>query len=36
MTKKIRHIDFAPVIERIRKAQNKVFQQINAELVKLY
>lgn len=34
--KKIRYIDFTPVIERIQQAQNKVFQQINAELVKLY
>ncbi len=33
---KPRNIDFTPVIERIKKAQNKVFQNINSELVQLY
>ncbi|MCD6578958.1 DUF1016 family protein [bacterium] len=30
------HTDFTPVIERIKQAQNKVYQQINSELVNLY
>ena len=34
--KKPEHIDFSPIIERIRRAQTKVFQNINTELVELY
>jgi len=33
---KPQNIDFSPVIERIQQAQNKVYQQINTELVSLY
>jgi predicted nuclease of restriction endonuclease-like (RecB) superfamily len=36
MENKTVYTDFSPVIERIRQAQNRVFQQINSELVNLY
>ena len=36
MANKLIYQDFSPVIKRIRQAQNRVFQQINSELVNLY
>jgi len=36
MESKPAYTDFSPVIERIRQAQNRVFQRINSELVNLY
>lgn len=36
MKNKPTHNDFLPVINRIQQAQNKVYQQINSELVNLY